>query len=313
MKRIEITINKLLVLCVVTGILTYSLIAEERRNGMKDDTETRAIMRGLRVFTCGHSFHYWVADNLSQIAVSAGISNHQVVGVSAIGASTAIQHWRVPEGQNQARKALQAGNVDVLTLSCMTHPDEGISKFAKLAVAHNPNVRVTLQELWLPEDRFPFDPEHRVRKSVDEFNGSTMADLIKTHQAYFKEMEDYVTALNAEIGKQAVFIVPDAQATLALRGRILAGTAPGLTKQSDLFSDAWGHPTPPLMALSSYCHFAVIYRRNPVGLPLPKILAGNPKWDAKLNLLLQELAWDAVKQHPLSGIHKPPRDRLIVN
>ena len=58
------------------------------------------------------------------------------------------------------------------------------------------------------------------------------------------------------------------------------------------------------MALSSYCHFAVIYRRNPVGLPLPKILAGNPEWDAKLNLLLQELAWDAVKQHPLSGIRR---------
>lgn len=259
-------------------------------------------MSGLRVFTCGHSFHAWVADDLSNIAMSAGIGNHQVVGVSSIGASTAIQHWNVPEEKNEAKKALRAGDVDVLTLSCMTHPDAGISAFAKLAVEHNPSVRVTLQELWLPEDHFPFDPAHRGRKSVDEFNGSTMADLIKTHQAYFKEMEDYAVSLNAEIGKQSVFIVPDAQATLALRKMILDGTVSGLTKQSDLFTDAWGHPTPPLMALSSYCHFAVIYRRNPMGLPLPKILAGNPKWDAKLNLLLQELAWDAVKEHPLSGI-----------
>jgi hypothetical protein len=37
-----------------------------------------------------------------------------------------------------------------------------------------------------------------------------------------------------------------------------------------------------------------------VGLPLPKILASHP--DAKLNRLLQELAWDAVKHHPLSGV-----------
>ena len=231
-------------------------------------------------------------------------AGHSVVGMSSIGGSRVAEHWDVPDEQNEAKKALRAGNVDVLTLSCMTHPDEGIRNFAKLAVEHNPNVRVTLQELWLPEDHFPFDPAHRVRTSVDEFNGSTMADLIKAHQAYFKEMEDYVTSLNAEIGKQSVFIVPDAQATLALRERIIAGTVPGLTRQSDLFTDEWGHPALPLMALSSYCHFAVIYRRSPVGLPLPKILAGNPKWDARLNLVLQELAWDAVKQHPLSGVRR---------
>ena len=41
-----------------------------------------------------------------------------------------------------------------------------------------------------------------------------------------------------------------------------------------------------------------------VGLPLPAILATakNPKWDDKLNSQLQELAWDAVTHHPLSGV-----------
>ena len=270
---------------------------------MTNETQQAAKNQGLHVFTCGHSFHAWVGNNVRDIAQSAGISNHQVVGVSMIGGSRAIQHWDVPEEKNEAKKVLRTGNVDVLTLSCMTHPDEGISKFTKLAVEHNPNVRVTLQELWLPEDRFPFDAGHRTRKSVDEFNGSTMADLIPPHKAYCKEMEDYVTALNAEIGRQVVFIVPDAQATLSLRERIMAGTVPGLAKQSDLFSDAWGHPKPPLMALSSYCHFAVIYRRTPVGVSWPtNRLVADPIQDAKLKRLLQELAWDAVKQHPLSGV-----------
>lgn len=289
---------------------------------MTNDRQHAAIDHGLRVFTCGHSFHYWVAENVREIAGSAGIGSpsqadgkrkqklqnvaHQVVGVSSIGGSRAIQHWDVPDEENEAKKALRAGNVDVLTLSCMTHPDEGISKFAHLAVEHNPNVRVTLQELWLPEDHFPFDPGHPVRTSVDEFNGVTMADLVAPYKAYCKEMEDYVRALNAALGKQVVFIVPDGQAALALRERIIAGAAPGLTRQSDLFTDAWGHPTPPLMALSSYCHFAVIYRRSPVGLPVPAILKGNPKWDDRLNRLLQELAWDAVRQHPLSGVTRTP-------
>ena len=57
---------------------------------------------------------------------------------------------------------------------------------------------------------------------------------------------------------------------------------------------------PPLAALVAYCHFGVIYQRSPVGLPLPAVLGkmGN----ADLNRLLQELAWDAVKSHPLSGV-----------
>lgn len=258
--------------------------------------------QGQRVFTCGHSFHYWVAGLLSELAQGAGIDGHQAVGTSVIGGSRAIQHWDVPEEQNTAKKALRAGQVDVLTLSSMTRPDDGIAHFARLAVAHNPRVRVTLQELWLPEDRFPFDPLHRVRKSVEEYNGATPADLHPPHAAYFKVMEDYVKALNAELNRQAVFIVPDAQATLALRARIVAGTASGLKQQSDLFTDAWGHPTSPLKALSAYCHFAVIYRRSPVGLPPPSVLAGKPEWDDTFNRLLQQLAWDAVTCHPLSGV-----------
>ena len=104
--------------------------------------------------------------------------------------------WRC----NHAKVALRAGKVDVLTLSCMTYPDDGIEKFARLAVENNPEVRVTLQELWLPEDRFPFDWENRVRESIEEFNEVTMEDLKEPHQAYFKVMEDYVGNLNASLG-----------------------------------------------------------------------------------------------------------------
>lgn len=127
-----------------------------------------------------------------------------------------------------------------------------------------------------------------------------LADLAA--RAEIKVMEDYVSALNAEIGRQSVFIIPDAQATLALRERIIAGTAPGLKKQSDLFTDAWGHPSPPLKLLSAYCHFSVIYRLSPIGLPLPGVLAGSPDWDATLNRVVQQLAWESVTQHPLSGV-----------
>ena len=96
---------------------------------------------------------------------------------------------------------------------------------------------------------------------------------------------------------------------IALREKIIAGQAPGLKTQKDLFTDAIGHARPPLQALVAYCHFAVIYRRSPVGLPRPAILVRGkkPNWDARLNRLLQELAWDAVTQHPLSGVKAEKR------
>lgn len=260
------------------------------------------VVGGQRVFTCGHSFHVWVADLVAGLAREAGIPDHRTVGTSGIGASRAIQHWDVPEEQNEAKKALRAGAVDVLTLSCMTWPDEGIGHFARLAVAHNPACRILLQELWLPEDRFPFDARNRVRKSVEEFNAATMASLQLPHAVYFNVMETHVRALNAEFGRQSVFIAPDANATLLLRERIMAGTAPGLARQSDLFRDPWGHPTTPLRLLAAYCHFSVIYRRSPVGLPLHSSLAENPAWGADLNLLLQQLGWAAAAGHPMSGI-----------
>ena len=65
-----------------------------------------------------------------------------------------------------------------------------------------------------------------------------------------------------------------------------------------------GHGKPPLKALIGYCNYAAIYRRSPVGLPAPNILKESKLGDqeAPLNRLLQELAWEAVVQHPLSGV-----------
>lgn len=270
--------------------------------------ESGVVTRGERVLSCGNSFHTYVPAMLAEMAAAAGISGHEVSGTSMIGAAKIAKHWDVKEEENKAKTLLREGKVDVLTLSGVYLPDEGIEKFTRLGLEANPNLRVTLQEFWIPFDEYNLQfyvaPRQPWPKVVDH-NAATGENLRKLHQPYFAEMDAAVSALNQEIGRPVVVVVPVGQAVIALREKIIAGQAPGLKLQADLFKDPLGHPKPPLQVLVSYCHFAVIYRKSPVGLPVPEMLA-RTKMDSNertaLNLLMQQLAWEAVQSHPLSGV-----------
>ena len=91
---------------------------------------------------------------------------------------------------------------------------------------------------------------------------------------------------------------------MALRTRIANHEVAGLAKQGELFRDALSHPSAPLEALITYLHYAVLYDRSPVGLPMPDVLkrAKRPAWDEKLNRTLQELAWETAANYPYSGV-----------
>jgi hypothetical protein len=215
-----------------------------------------------------------------------------------------IQHWDLEK--NPVKPALETGKVDVLTLSPIYLPDEGIENFVALALKHNDKVRVTLQEFWLPYDVYALNYQKEKPPAVDR-NARTAEELRKESAPYFASIDEHVAALNKQHGRAVVFVVPAGQATILLREKIIAGEAPGLKEQNDLFTDAIGHAKPPLAALNAYCHFAVIYRTSPIGLPVPSVLGGGKKdppseETVKLNRLLQELAWKAVTEHPLSGV-----------
>ena len=256
--------------------------------------------KGLRLLTAGHSFHVWMPGILTELAKKANITGHQQVALSSIGGSQVIQHWNVADDKNKLKPALIESKADGLTLSPIYLPDAGIENFVKLGLEHNPKLRITVQEFWLPFDEVALWAS-RGKGVVIDRDAKTMTQLRAEHAPYFKSMDEHVRGLNTKYGKQAVFVVPSGQAVLALREKVIKGEVPGVAKQSDLFSDPIGHPRPQIMVLAAYCHFAVIYGRSPVGLPVPSQLSKLPDAE-KLNRLLQELAWEAVIQHPLSGV-----------
>jgi hypothetical protein len=259
------------------------------------------ITKGQHVFTCGHSFHVWVPGIVADLAKKAEIADHVQIGVSSIGGSRVIQHWDIPEEKNKAKEALKSGKVDVLTLSPIFLPDPGIENFTKLALEHNKDIRILVQPIWLRWDIY--EPTTKRPEKVDH-NAITGEELRKRHEVYFKAMDEHIRELNKKFGKTVLYEVPAAQAVIALREKIIAGQAPGLKEQEDLFTDPLGHGKPPLMALVAYCNYGVMYRRSPVGLPVPTVLKSAKLGDneEKLNRLLQELAWQAIVQHPLSGV-----------
>ena len=107
--------------------------------------------------------------------------------------------------------------------------------------------------------------------------------------------------LNERIPAAKIVIVPSGEAVMALRDKVIKGEAPGIKTQNELFTDALGHPGAQIRVLSAYCHFSVIYRRSPVGLPVVSQITKLPEAE-KLNRLLQEIAWKAVIGHPMSGV-----------
>ena len=259
---------------------------------------------GQRVFVCAHSFMIYTAKLLPPMAEAAGIA-HVSAGQQMIGGSRVIQHWDLPETKNRAKTTLREGHVDVLTLSPNTlMPDPGIDHFTKLGLEKNPALRVLVQASWPTRDGAAgksFTNETRNTATV----ASLRAQRDAHRSAWLVNLEAQVRTLNTTVGRTAVFLVPVSDAVFALREKIAEGRAPGLTKQTDLFRDDLGHPHPPLAVLVTYCHFAAIYGRSPVGLPVPAELKDRPGADS-LNRLLQQLAWAAVTAHPLSGVQPTP-------
>ncbi len=264
---------------------------------------TTPVPKGQRVFFASHSLMWYVPTPLGELAETAGIKEHRLVGVQRLGASKTLQHWNVPEDRNKAREALKKGDVDVFVMSPIQFPDQGIDNFVKLGLEHNPTMRFLVQISWggwdIDNQDFPKGQTNKVDRN------KTPEQLKKLYERNIKAAEAQADAINKKAGKKVLYLVPSAQAVVTLRTRIYNKEIPGLTSQAELFRDPISHPAPPLEALNTYLHYAVIYRQSPVGLPMPGLLKKAKKegWDERFNRTLQELAWATVTSYPYSGVN----------
>jgi beta-xylosidase/alpha-L-arabinofuranosidase len=283
-------------LVVLGGSLTVALAQQP------SEAKAPSQVKGVRVFYASHSLMWYVPEPLSHVVAAAGIRGHEVVGVQRIGASRTLQHWEKGE-PNEAKAALQGGKVDVFVMSPIQFPDEGVESFVRLGLEHNPDMRFIVQLSWGGGDTDNQDFPKGAWDSADR--NKTPEQLRQLYARNIRAGEEQAEAINRKYGKgkRIMTLVPTAQALVELRTRIYEKRMPGLNNQGELFVDA-AHPSPPLEALNTYLHYAVLYGKSPVGLPMatPLKAAKREAWDDALSRALQEIAWQAATHYPYSGI-----------
>lgn len=282
--------------------LILATVAPEVAKSQEKTPAGTSLPKGLRIFVCGHSLHWYIPTPLGEMAKAAGFKDHKLVGTQSLGASKTLQHWNLPEGRNKAKQALMKGDVDVFTMSPIQFPDPGIENFVNLGLKHNPNMRFFVQISWGGWDIDNQDFPKGMTNKVDR--NKTPEQLKKLYARNIKAAEAQADEINKKAGKKVLFLVPSAQAVVAIRTKIYNKEMAGLTRQAELFRDPISHPSPPLEALNTYLHFAVIYGQSPVGLPMPGLLkrARKEAWNDQFNRSLQALAWETVTHYPYSGV-----------
>jgi hypothetical protein len=288
---------------VLTTLLLHPLSAQDRSTAGKPEPA-----KGQRVFYASHSLMWYVPTPLGELAEAAKIKDHKLVGLQMLGASRTLQLWNMPEEKNKAKQALKKGEVDVFVMSPIQFPDEGIDNFVRLGRENNSDMKFVAQISWGGWDIDNQDFPKGANNNVDR--NKTPEQLKKLYERNIKAAEEQANAINKKVGKKVLFLVPSAQALVTLRAKIANKEMPGLSSQGELFRDPMSHPAPPLEALNTYLHFAVIYAQSPVGLPMPDLLkkAKKDAWDEKFNRTLQEIAWETASDYSFSGI-KPAKDK----
>jgi hypothetical protein len=238
----------------------------------------------------GHSHH-------SQLGWGASLRDHWYPDVPVNGFAQENDHPRF----RPAEQALASGDYAAVVLTEMVELRDAIrwhaspvyfTRWVEAARAGRGDVRVYLYKSW-------HNLEH-----PDGWLERLQTDPAALWQPYL--------LAPAWAGGHEVHVIPVADVLAELTRRLAAGqTAPGLAHPRDLFArNPDGtldtiHFSDQGLYLVALTHFAVLYHRNPVGLPNALRRAdGRPAQapSREAAQMMQALVWDVVRTHPLTGI-----------
>ncbi len=232
----------------------------------------------------------------SQLGWGASLKGHWTEEVPGFAEENAHDHFRPAMG------AIESGDYPVVVLTEMVEIRDAIRYFdspkhlalwaARIRAARS-DARIYLYETWHPLD----DPEGFLTR-ID-------ADRLRYWEGTL------LRQAMAEPAVGTIHVIPGGQVKAAVVRAIEAGQIPGLTKREDMF--ATGPDGQPdqihfndlgayLMALT---HYAVIYQRDPTGMPHDLLRADGSAVtpiDPQTAAALQRIVWQVVTGYALTGV-----------
>jgi hypothetical protein len=237
-------------------------------------------------------------DHASQLGWGAPLRSHWYPDVAVNGFESENDHPKFLP----ARDAVTSGAFGALVMTEMVELTDAIryhdspeylANWAQLARAARPDVRLYLYETWHNTD----DPAGWLARIDADFNALWLDRLALPAAAQAgapihvipggQALAAFVRAVEARGGV----------GNIADRDAMMARTPEGAVDTIHL-SDLGAY----LIALT---HFATLYQRSPVGLPLELLRSdGTPADapDAQAGALMQQTVWDVVRAAPYSGV-----------
>ncbi|MBN8630762.1 MAG: hypothetical protein J0L76_07905 [Rhodobacterales bacterium] len=260
----------------------------------------------LRVIMSGHSLTDPIPGPLWAMVQAAGGSAAQggVIDKETVPGSPIEIRWNDDHGLvPDARKDI--GNYDVLVLTERVpvrpameyhNTNELAVKWFDLAWAegnHGKGAETILYASWISVKSGPGNDD---AYDSDE-QTIPFRERLDVEMAAWQEIADYVNQ-NRVAGSPPLRVIPGPKVMAAAYDAIAAGTAPGIAAIEDLFYDNI-HISDLGAFLFSLAHYAVIYRRDPGGIP---VLRGEKMPTPAQQAWMKTLAWDVVRAYPDSGL-----------
>ncbi len=271
----------------------------------------------LRIVGTGHSFMAPGYRTLPTICKGAGFEQPLLTHIGGGITGSARYKWEQENGifqfDGKPVPKLLASIANAEWDAMMWGPyfndrPEYYTCWIEFCLQYHPKMKFYLSDAWPQLFQLGKTPESEkffTDEVFDQMNGEKLAQ--------------YGTLLEAirERTIEDVYILPTSNAMTIAAKRFLRGELPGIEgvhravggKERSLWRDVLGHLGPGFDRLEGYVFYATLYGKSPVLIEGEVPFKGGGDFPSgDLDRIFREIAWEAVIQHPLSGIKDEDSD-----
>jgi len=265
----------------------------------------------LRVVGVGHSFMMPGYKTLPLISKGAGMKQPLYTHVGGGMTGSARYKWEQENGifqfAGKPYPKLLASIANAEWEAMMFGPyfndqPKYYSCWFDFCLKHNPEMKFYLSDAWPQLAQLDEKPT-----SEDYFTDAVLDQMAQERRALHAEVIDPLRKAYPE----RVFILPTSDAMVLAAKHFIRGELPGIDglhrvigkQERSLWKDQLGHLGPGLERLEGYVFYATLYGQSPELIKDTIPFGGNGNFpNATLDQMFRKIAWQAVVEHPYSGV-----------